>query len=601
MDRRRFIITGFSAAAIAACSSTAGRFGPSLITQGEEILLPNGKKSFLLNVEYVTTTFSGGYKLRGRTYGDMANPNTTVGPSWTVKPGDTLNVRMVNKLPPNPKVTQGPPQLVPQPQNMMEAMDPDFHGPHRPATALNAMNNPHDFNTTNLHVHGLQTVPHLFEPLGTSNPNAEMIAIEPGQTYDYSFPIPKDHPSGLHWYHPHHHGSTDVQVSNGMAGLIYVRGPIDEVPEIAAARDITLVVQTLDVNPVRGKRKTYSRDYIAYRAPKNGGYFLSTKFTMMTVTALERNRSTGNIEVIQAGGNAGRYWVDNRAKGGATYTPVDPAPTFYVSPGEVVRLRFLNGTNYLTLPLILPGFESWLIGFDGVNLLKPQSKDMSGKGTTVVTHENLLTAPMMIASSGNRVEFLFKAPADPGTYTFASMANEGLYFRLIPKLNFARFVVRGNAVDMSIPKKLPKPSREYPLIPQSRVREYRKFVFAEQLNRTDLLFGVAFTINGKLYDEMDIESAPKVGSCEQWRIENAHDEIHPFHLHENSFQVIAINDQPVDPPEIWDTFMVPPANGGVNGSITIRVRFKQWYGKTVWHCHVLPHEDTGMMQNILMV
>jgi FtsP/CotA-like multicopper oxidase with cupredoxin domain len=226
---------------------------------------------------------------------------------------------------------------------------------------------------------------------------------------------------------------------------------------------------------------------------------------------------------------------------------------------------------------------------------------MSGKGTTVVTHENLLTAPMMIASSGNRVEFLFKAPSDPGTYTFASMANEGLYFRLIPKLNFARFVVRGNAVDMSIPKKLPKPSREYPLIPQSRVREYRKFVFAEQLNRTDLLFGVAFTINGKLYDEMDIESAPKVGSCEQWRIENAHDEIHPFHLHENSFQVIAINDQPVDPPEIWDTFMVPPANGGVNGSITIRVRFKQWYGKTVWHCHVLPHEDTGMMQNILMV
>jgi FtsP/CotA-like multicopper oxidase with cupredoxin domain len=93
---------------------------------------------------------------------------------------------------------------------------------------------------------------------------------------------------------------------------------------------------------------------------------------------------------------------------------------------------------------------------------------------------------------------------------------------------------------------------------------------------------------------------PKVGTCEEWRIENETEDLHPFHLHENSFQLIAINDKPVNPVEIWDTFGIPQKLNGVNGSLTIRVRFKQWYGKTVFHCHALPHEDTGMMQNILM-
>jgi FtsP/CotA-like multicopper oxidase with cupredoxin domain len=52
--------------------------------------------------------------------------------------------------------------------------------------------------------------------------------------------------------------------------------------------------------------------------------------------------------------------------------------------------------------------------------------------------------------------------------------------------------------------------------------------------------------------------------------------------------------------EVWDTFAIPPKINGINGSLTFRVRFVQWHGKTVFHCHVLPHEDTGMMQNILM-
>ena len=91
-----------------------------------------------------------------------------------------------------------------------------------------------------------------------------------------------------------------------------------------------------------------------------------------------------------------------------------------------------------------------------------------------------------------------------------------------------------------------------------------------------------------------------MGTCEEWRFENTTEDAHPIHLHENSFQLTAINDKPNNPMEIWATFIIPPKVGNINGSITFRVRFVQWYGKTVFHCHILPHEDTGMMQNIMM-
>ena len=61
-----------------------------------------------------------------------------------------------------------------------------------------------------------------------------------------------------------------------MAGLIVVRGPIDEVPEIKAAREIFMVVQTLDVNPSKKNKNLYEREYISFRSPQNGGYTFST-------------------------------------------------------------------------------------------------------------------------------------------------------------------------------------------------------------------------------------------------------------------------------------------------------------------------------------
>jgi len=575
MDRRRFIVTGFSAAAAGtalASDACSGNIGNSL-SPGP--LSPQGPV-YDLTVQYALTNIKG-YKLRTRTY-----QGRTIAPMIQTRPGDTLTMRIINHLPPNPPAA--PPMgsvLIPDVRDSMEAMDPHFHGGVKRSDEINLMNNPHGFNTTNLHVHGIQTIPHIFYPLGTTDPRAPMLEIDPGKNFLYNFPVPADHPSGLHWYHPHKHGSTDVQVSGGMAGLLVVRGPIDEVPEIAAAREIFVAVQSLNVNPSKTHPGTYDREYIAYRTKENGGYAFGTDYTMLTVNG------------------EGVYWVLNETDHKPPYLTPLGVPEYAVRPGEVVRLRLLNGTNFLPLLLALPGFETWAIGFDGVNTLKPLAIDMSGEGVTEITPENLFTAPIQLAAQAKRIELLLRAPAKEGSYVLSSLASDRIVPALGKEFEIARFVVTGSPVRMGIPTSLPVPTREYPIISDKAIVARRTFYFG-QGERRDLLTGFGFTIDGELYQEMVCATRPKVGTCEEWRLENKTVDLHPFHLHENSFQLFAINDKPVDPISIHDTFSIPPKHDGVNGSLTIRVRFKQWYGKTVFHCHAVTHEDTGMMQNILM-
>lgn len=575
MKRRRFILTGISAAVTGAALLTDACSSGSI--GGEAGPPPTAPpRVHELTARYAITNIKG-YRLRTRTY-----DGRTLGPMLETRPGETFAMRIVNRLPSNPPA-EIPQRSVPIPEvsDSMEAMDALFRPPMKMSHTIDRMNNPHGFNTTNLHVHGIQTIPHIFAPLGTSDPAAMMLKIYPGKSFLFTFPIPADHPSGLHWYHPHKHGSTDVQISGGMAGLIVVRGPIDEVPEIAAAREIFVVVQSLNVNPSKTHANLYEREYLAYKTPQDGGYAFGTQFTMLTVNG------------------EGAYWIRNRtADSPPMFTPLG-VPQFHVRPGEVVRLRLLNATNSIPLLMALPGFDAWQIEFDGVNTLTPMYLDMSGAGTTEITPENLFTAAIQLASQGNRVELLLRAPKKEGTYALSSLATSRIRPAAGEKFDIAQFVVSGSPVKMGIPATLPKPTREYPVIEAKEIVAHRKFLFG-QGERRDLLTGFGFTIDGVLYQEMVCPTQPKVGTCEEWRIENNTDDLHPFHLHENSFQLFAINDKPKDPIEIWDTFAIPPRVNGVNGSLTIRVRFVQWTGKTVFHCHVLPHEDTGMMQNILM-
>ena len=69
------------------------------------------------------------------------------------------------------------------------------------------------------------------------------LGIQPGQSRQHEYAIGPDHPPGAYWYHPHLHGSTAIQVGSGMAGALIIKGEIDRVPEIAAARERVFVFQ----------------------------------------------------------------------------------------------------------------------------------------------------------------------------------------------------------------------------------------------------------------------------------------------------------------------------------------------------------------------
>lgn len=81
-----------------------------------------------------------------------------------------------------------------------------------------------------------------------------------------------------------------------------------------------------------------------------------------------------------------------------------------------------------------------------------------------------------------------------------------------------------------------------------------------------------------------------MGDIEQWRLVNRDEDEIPFHIHINAFEVITINNQPYDSHGLQDTVLIPG-----HGEIVIRIPFEDFIGKSVYHCHIMFHEDGGMM------
>ena len=160
----------------------------------------NGVLSTSLRCAYAYRDI-GGRRLYLRSY-----EGRSPGPTLRMKPGETLKIRLIDDFPPNR-------------DNM----------PSNPS-------NPHQFNNTNFHFHGAHC-----SPSGIAD--NVMRLMEPGNSYDIEIALPDDHPRGTYWYHPHYHGSADIQMASGMAGAIIVEGDFADVPEIARARERVMVLQ----------------------------------------------------------------------------------------------------------------------------------------------------------------------------------------------------------------------------------------------------------------------------------------------------------------------------------------------------------------------
>jgi FtsP/CotA-like multicopper oxidase with cupredoxin domain len=154
----------------------------------------------------------------------------------------------------------------------------------------------------------------------------------------------------------------------------------------------------------------------------------------------------------------------------------------------------------------------------------------------------------------------------------------------MPEELLATVVSQGPAVDGKLPATLVP---AYPGIAGEPIVARRKVVFSGNTS----VAPVQFFLDGKPFDASRDDAVVKGGTVEEWTLVNEDVFQHPFHIHVNPFQVIDINGTPVTDGVWWDTFPLPP-----KGSVKVRMKFRpDITGRTVYHCHILPHEDNGMM------
>ena len=113
--------------------------------------------------------------------------------------------------------------------------------------------------------------------------------------------------------------------------------------------------------------------------------------------------------------------------------------------------------------------------------------------------------------------------------------------------------------------------------------------------------GVEVAIDGKPFNPNCIDTIVTLGDIEEWTIQNTAQESHVFHIHQLDFQVVAVNGQPAPFTGYQDVVNLPAAaDDDTPSEVRVIIPFDNpvIVGKFVYHCHIIQHEDQGMMATI---
>ena len=388
---------------------------------------------------------------------------------------------------------------------------------------------------TNLHFHGLHIPP-------TGAADNIFLHVNAGQSFTYQFTLPRNHPAGLFWIHPHLHGSVARQVSRGLAAPFVIRGEIDAIPEVAAAEEHILLLQDFELDQ-RGS------------------------VTDPSMPELMHGRE-GSIVAV-----------------GGAINPVIP-----IRQDGLLRLRLINASSSRFYRLHLEEHPLHLIGVDG------------GALGSVRTLDEILFVPgqrVDILIEGTRAEGSFRLlnlPYDRGTEMMGGGMMGGgmggmMGGRSTPAAGDAQTLAtieyRGRAErKWTVPERLGSAPVALPAGPLPS----RTFQLGQGMMMGR---GMSFTINGHEFDANRIDAAPRLGTVEEWVYANTTSMDHPMHLHTNPFQIVG---QDGVPEAAWRDIVLVKAGQKAR----FRVRFDDFAGKTVQHCHILDHEDQGMMATVEM-
>ena len=243
-------------------------------------------------------------------------------------------------------------------------------------------------------------------------------------------------------------------------------------------------------------------------------------------------------------------------------------PVISIQPGETQRWRIANLSSDTFFFISLQGHTLYEIATDG----NPNDQ--------IAAKEQILLGP------AERTEVLVQASTNPGSYEFRTL-QWGFDYQAQPDVLLATMVVDGDAVPTP---PLPERLIEFEDLTGIPVDVTRVTVFEEP---GPPLF---LAIDGKHFDMNRVDQTVKLGALEEWVVRNTSSHWHPFHIHVNDFQVVSV-DGIQQRAYGWQDTMILPANS----ETVIRLRFDDFDGKFVYHCHILSHEDFGMMAVVEVV
>lgn len=420
-------------------------------------------------------------------------------------------------------------------------------------------------DNVNLHTHGLNVSPEGYS-------DNVYLDILPGQWVPFEFHIPTNHPTGLFWYHPHRHGGVSTQLGSALSGNIIMtgKGDLDDIPEIAATRS-NIVEMIFNEIPL-------------LRSP--AGHYTVADSPVLAAAAA----GVGSPQVLAANPGLVIYMVNGAPvfeKGNQKNDTISlpPTPEITMRPGEVQRFQLTHAglDQFLNIVLVETNTGTLaplhLLSFDAITV------------PNLVSSTNAI-----LLGDGNRIEFLVKAGPAGSKYLLKSTTNTAQVGPQ-PDIPLAMITVAGTPVNMNLPQKLNPPVTRLPDIQDNEIVRYRQIALEIELNTNT--FALDFLVNGRVFDPGIAAETMLLNTAEEWVIstesKRGFDWGHPFHIHVNWFQVVKINGVPV-PPRWQDTVVVPQ-----HGNVTIRHRFQQYPGRFVFHCHISPHEDEGMMQGVEVV
>lgn len=570
-----------------------------------------------------TKNGTGGYDaVRLRTYEDANKPRPDpdtplVGPTIRVRPGQTVRVTLNNQLPADTTCDIG---------------------------GGGSVNIPHCFNGTNLHTHGLWVNP-------SGNGDNVLISIRPGVSFQYEYNIPPDHPAGTFWYHPHLHGSTALQVSSGMAGALIIDA--DRLPAPHRNGDLNALLKQPGGAPIAERVLVLQQIQYACRDDDGNIEYRDPKTQTGYVC---KPGQVGGIEGYDQFGPgswpaSGRYTSVN----GQVLGELEPATVGAVERWRLVHAGVRDTVNFeLRARTGTEPFRT-LAAADNDSWIERNCGDpvpyhvVAQDGLTMAQAQNRTQA---VLQPGYRVDALVVLPR-PGDYCIVDAAAPatGSVNQPAPSRQLLGIVTAQGGTPVAgdigaylrdwlveaARRTMPAAVRDkvvaelrdglrlssfvpHPAIADGEVTGTQELVFNIDVSKPGATF---FEVDGKPYASNRIDRTLPVGGVDEWTLTSDFVS-HPFHIHVNPFQVVkiiapdgetdvsaagAIDDfgGSVDPQypglkgvwkdTLWIKSLLPGTRPG-KYTVVMRTRYQRYIGDFVLHCHILDHEDQGMMQNV---